>query len=188
MDSTNEPAAADAIPRLTSAAAAGDESAFRQLFAQYHGRVYRYALVVASGNETQARETAQEVFLRFHRHLQPFLSEEGLWAWLALAARSVLIDSSRSRARQLKLKDGFEQHILVDSSSGPDSALLPKLRSCFATLAPDERQLIEYFYSDKKSVQQISETMGTTYKAVESKLSRVRTKLRQLLLKSPNDE
>ena len=188
MDSTDEAAQADATLRITSAAAAGDEAAFRELFMLYHGRVYRYALVITSGDEARAREAAQEVFLRFHRHLQPFLSDERLWAWLTLVARNFLIDSSRSCARQLQLKDGFERHALTETSSDPDSPLLLKLRTCFNALANDERQLIEYFYSDQKSIRQISEVTGRTYKAVESKLTRVRAKLRQDLLRKPNDE
>ena len=188
MDSTDEQIRADAIPRLTAGAAAGDESAFRELFDRYHGRIYRYALVVASGDEALAGDAAQEVFLRLHRHLQPFLSQEGLWAWLTLAARSFLIDSSRTKARQIKLKDGLERHILTEPSSEADFTLLQKLKSCCSALDHDERQLIENFYSERKSIQQISEALGTTYKAVESKLTRIRAKLRQSLLKKTNDE
>jgi RNA polymerase sigma-70 factor (ECF subfamily) len=173
---------------LSSAAAAGDTSAFRELFDRYYGRVYRYALVAMSGDETQAREVVQEVFVRLHRYLQPFPSDMQLWFWLTRVARSVLVDLSRARARQLKLKSAVGAGPEDQSPSDTDATLLNMLTLCVKDLPEDDRRTIELFYFGQQSVQQIADAMTTTYKAVESKLGRIRSRLRQDLLEKLGHE
>jgi RNA polymerase sigma-70 factor, ECF subfamily len=184
--STDEPSGTDAVLRISTAAAAGDKSAFRELFDRYYGRVYRYVLVVASGDTNAAQEAAQEVFLRLHRHLQPFQSDERIWLWLTRAARSVLVDAHRTRLRQFKLKYAFEENAVTRAE--PEEVVLQELESCVNELTFEERQVVEHFYFGRESVQQISAAMGTTYKAVESRLSRIRAKLRQRLLEKLSHE
>jgi RNA polymerase sigma-70 factor, ECF subfamily len=183
LESTDEQSPGDVIWRLSIAASTGDDSAFRELFDRYYGRTYRYALVAASGDIYIAQETAHEVFVRLHRHLQPFQSDERIWSWLTHVARSVLVDFSRIRTRQLKLQLAFQVHAVADEEPDSDAFLLEKLASCINDLPEDERRLLESFYFGKQSIHQISDALGATYKAVESKLSRSKAKLRKSLLK-----
>ena len=62
------------------------------------------------------------------------------------------------------------------------------LTLCVKDLPEDDRRTIELFYFGQQSVQQIADAMTTTYKAVESKLGRIRSRLRQDLLEKLGHE
>jgi len=49
--------------RLAAAVARGDEAAFRDFYEHYHGRLLRFALVLAHGNETLAHDAVQAAFV-----------------------------------------------------------------------------------------------------------------------------
>jgi len=57
-----------------------------------------------------------------------------------------------------------------------------------ALLPPDERDLVEQKYFAQRAVREIANELQTTEKAVESKLSRVRKKLKDAVLADLNDE
>jgi RNA polymerase sigma factor (sigma-70 family) len=71
-----------------------------------------------------------------------------------------------------------------DDASG---ILLDRLRACLGRLAEDERRLIEGKYFEKKSVKTLAEEEKTTPKAVESRLGRIRAKLRDHLMERLSD-
>jgi RNA polymerase sigma factor (sigma-70 family) len=55
-------------------------------------------------------------------------------------------------------------------------------------LDPEDRVVLEKKYFEECSVREIAAELGTTEKAVESRLSRVRTKLKESVLKGLNHE
>jgi len=57
-----------------------------------------------------------------------------------------------------------------------------------ALLPPDEQKLVEQKYAARRSVREIADELETTEKAVESKLSRVRKKLKDAVLAELNHE
>ena len=87
--------------------AAGDEAAFREFHGRYLDRLYQFLLVVARGQETEAQEALQETLLRVVRHARAFDTEEALWDWLKVVARSAARDGGRKRHRYLALLSRF---------------------------------------------------------------------------------
>ena len=59
---------------------------------------------------------------------------------------------------------------------------MERLRGSISELDAAERSLIEEFYFEKKTQQEMAEERQTSSKAVESKLARIRQKLRTILL------
>src|SRR6476659_9081463 len=61
------PASVDsvALRELTAAIRHGDEAAFTRFYNLYSFRLYKYLLVIAKGNELEAREVLQIVVLKF---------------------------------------------------------------------------------------------------------------------------
>ena len=176
----------DDVEGLSAAAVAGDLAAFRLLFDRYYPRVYRYALTATQGNDSRAHEIAQETLLRFHRHLQVFTSNTRLWFWLSRVARSVLIDAIRVQERQRKLEESLKS---VEADEAPtDILLIQALNRCCADLSPADRNVVESFYFHRQSISDIAAALGTSYKATESKLGRIRARLRQDLMNRLNHE
>ena len=70
----------------------------------------------------------------------------------------------------------------------PEHQLGEILREALAALPPDERELIQAAYVDKRPLRELADEAGQTYKAVESRLARLRRKLKEQLLKELRHE
>ena len=68
-----------------------------------------------------------------------------------------------------------------DDRTDEDTILEAALEEAVKLLPDDEKQLLEWVYFNDLSQKQIAESTQTTPKAVESKLARVRQKLRNML-------
>jgi RNA polymerase sigma-70 factor (ECF subfamily) len=180
------------VDALTRAMARGDEAAYHAFYDTYFNRLLRYLLVVASGDEEAAREALQLTMVRVVRHVKTFETEAAFWGWLTVLARSAFTDQTRKRRRYLAFLERFTSHANVEhanrNDSQADEELRGRLEQSVALLPPDERQLIEQKYFSHRSVCEIAHELGTTNKAIESKLSRVRRKLKDAMLARLKDE
>jgi len=172
--------------------ARGDEAAFRAFYNAYFDRLLRYLFVVTCGNEEAAREALQLALVRVVRYVKMFDSEEKFWSWLTVLARSALMDESRKRRRYFAFLERFtrqqEAGPPVMDNSEADEQLRALLKSKLATLPEDERQLVKQKYVLRQSVREIADGQQTTEKSVESKLSRIRRKLKDAVLAELKNE
>jgi len=177
---------------LTRRMARGDETAYRLFYDAYFDRLLRYLLVVTGGNEEAAREALQLALVRVVRHVKAFDTEEKFWSWLTVLARSALADESRKRRRYFSFLERFTRHLqtgtVAPDSGEADDQLRALLASNLTALPADERQLVEQKYLLRQSVREIADGRQTTEKAVESKLSRVRRKLKDAVLTGLKNE
>jgi RNA polymerase sigma-70 factor (ECF subfamily) len=180
------------VAALTRAMAGGDETAYRIFYDSYFGRLLRYLLVVTGGNEETAREALQLALVRVVRHVKVFESEEKFWSWLTVLTRSALADESRKRRRYFAFLERFTRQQETGSAAmdngEADDQLRTLLERKLTALPADERQLVEQKYILRQSVREIADGRQTTEKAVESKLSRVRRKLKDAVLAELKNE
>jgi RNA polymerase sigma factor (sigma-70 family) len=180
----NKHATTSVIASLTRRLAAGEDDAFQQFQALYFDRLYRFLLVVAQGDETQAREALQETFVRVARHARIFEGEDAFWNWLRAVGRNAARDAGRKQRRYSALLERFTQR---SQSSAPsarqEDALAAALEECVGDLEPEDRRLLEGKYLDGQTIRELSVQEGSTEKAVESKLLRLRRQLREGILK-----
>ena len=173
------------VPGLTRRMSQGDEVAYRTFYDLYFNRLLRYLLVVTGGDEDAAREALQQTLLRVVRHVRPFDSEPALWSWLTVLARSSIVDEERKRRRYLSFLDRFFHRQQIEASAAADDTdaqLLALLEKHLAALPEDERQLVERKYLASASVKEIAADCEQSEKAVESRLVRIRKKLREAVL------
>src|SRR5690242_14629893 len=83
-------------PARTAAAQAGDRAAFERLMRQHERLVLTTALRLL-GNREDARDAAQEVFLRLYRNLAKVESARNLAGWLYRVTVNVCHDQRRKR-------------------------------------------------------------------------------------------
>ena len=180
------------IAVLTRAMAAGDETAYRIFYDAYFDRLLRYLLVVTGGNEDAAGEVLQLALVRVVRHVKAFETEEKFWSWLTVLARSALADESRKRRRYFAFLERFtrqqETRPAAMDNGEADECLRALLEGKLTALPVDERQLVEQKYILRRSVREIADGQQTTEKAVESRLSRVRQKLKDAVLAELKNE
>ena len=108
---------------------AGDTNAFEALVVAYQKQVYNLALRTV-GNEEDAADMTQEVFLRAYRALGTFRGESKFSVWLYRLTTNVCIDFLRSRRRHptvsLTASEDDEQpqfDLPADESVGPEQQL-----------------------------------------------------------------
>jgi RNA polymerase sigma factor (sigma-70 family) len=171
--------------------AEGDEMAWRIFYTAYFDRLWRYLLVAAAGNEDAAREALQATLLRVARYVKTFHDENAFWSWLTVLARSAFMDETKKRRRYFAFLDRFTRQSNVELAGAGDIQTDERLKNLLerhiALLSPDERQLVEQKYFLRRGVREIAEALQTTEKAVESKLSRVRKKLKDAILAGLNE-
>jgi RNA polymerase sigma-70 factor, ECF subfamily len=174
------------VVALTRRMVRGDEGAYRTFYEAYFDRLFRYLLVVTAGEEDAAREALQSALVRVVRHIKVFPSEAAFWGWLTLLARSALSDQNRKARRYLAFLDRFTWHTrtqqAVPDDSEADTRLAALLEGSLEALPFDERQLVEAKYLQRQSVREIARDLGLSEKAVESRLVRIRQKLRAAMV------
>jgi RNA polymerase sigma-70 factor (ECF subfamily) len=173
--------------RLAAAVARGDEAAFRQLYDRYQPRLFRLALVLGHGNESLAQDTVQSVFVTAAAKLRRVDGEEHLWNWLARVARQQLAKAWRQRQRDSAIVGMADLPECPDAVKS-DSVLEESLDTALQAMDVEERQLIEWFYFDRLSHQEIAGQLNATPKAVSSRLERARVKLRSLITRRLSHE
>ena len=75
----------------------GDELAWEALVRRFQGRVYGIALHYLRDAE-EARDLAQEIFVRVYRKLGTYRDEDAFLPWLLRVARNACIDHLRRQA------------------------------------------------------------------------------------------
>ena len=171
---------------LTRRMVRGEEAAYRTFYEAYFERLSRYLLVVTRGDEEAAREALQSALVRVVRHIKVFPSEVVFWSWLTVLARSALSDQTRKRRRYLAFLERFTWHSRMQQAARDDpeadARLVTNLESSLGALLFDERSLLEAKYYQRRSVREIAGDLGLSEKAVESRLVRVRQKLKAAIL------
>ncbi len=159
----------------------GDRDAFRVLYEIYGARVYSICLYFFHGNEADASDVTQEVFLKLFAGVAGFRGEAGFSTWLYRLVRNACLDSARrkSSAERRTAPPG------VDPVT-PEERLLDNLDSesvqfAVSSLPPKFRLPILLRYFDELSYEEMSKAMNCSMGTVASRLNRGHRMLSQLL-------
>jgi RNA polymerase sigma-70 factor (ECF subfamily) len=121
--------------RLVRQARGGDDRAFEQLVRRYRERILALALHI-TGNQSDADDVAQDVFLAAHRHLSGFQERAQFFTWIYRMAVNRSLNVRRSRRRRgetATLEDPrVERAVAVDAGGNPARAA--ELRQTYARL------------------------------------------------------
>lgn len=166
----------------------GELAAFEELVVKYERRVYCYAFRFMGNNE-DAHDLAQEVFLRAYRALPHFRGEAALLTWLLRITANACLDELRRRQRTetwlLSNTDEKEdgQSIFPAAAALPEQVLeTMELRRCLAQalqiLTEAHRTVIILHDLQGYTYKEIAELLHCSIGTVKSRLCRGRTKLR----------
>jgi RNA polymerase sigma-70 factor (ECF subfamily) len=169
---------------LRSAVLAGDEQAWRSLYAEAFDGLRAYVHWRCAGLRDLADEVVQETWLTAVRRIRAFEPECGSFAaWLRGIAANVVRNHLRRRVHrngQLLRED--------QATTGPADAPLEKreeaerIARALAELPEDYEMVLRSKYLDGQRVVEIAEARGETPKAVESLLTRARQAFREAYL------
>jgi len=101
---------------------AGDLDAFEELYAAHAGKLFSVACRML-GNQSDAEDILQEIFLSAHRKLDGFRGDAALGTWLYRLAMNQCLDHLRSRAaRTSQVTDVLDDEPALDEAGSPGLA------------------------------------------------------------------
>ena len=172
------------VASLTAGIRAGNEEAFREFHKLYFDRLYQFLLVVARGNEAEARDALQETLLRVIRHARKFDSEDAFWSWLKVVARNAARDAGRKQCRYFNLVAKIRAAFRNSCSQRQLNSAARRFARRKSGGTAHERPRIDPGKIPARRNRQRTRrrSRGLTEKAAESLLLRVRQRIREFIL------
>lgn len=188
VDETDDP-----VVGLILRAQSGDHAAFDQIIVSHQRRVIALAWRML-GNPEDARDAAQETFLRVYKHLNRFDPAQDFSGWLYRIAVNVCRDLARKRrGNQASLEAEIEAGKIAEPISPHNTeaaALIAQehaiLRRALATLSEKERAAIVLRDLEGLPTEEVARILGSSPTTVRSQISSARVKIkafRERLLK-----
>jgi RNA polymerase sigma-70 factor (ECF subfamily) len=178
---------------LARAAARGDKLAFGRLV-DLHKRAVFGLCVRLLRDQEEARDAAQETFVRAYGAVGTYDAGQPFAPWLLRIARNHCLDQLRRRvpaAAQLRLdaepEDGSPARELADTEAPAADALLERaqtrvvLEAAVAQLPPNYREVVHLFHVEHLSYREIATTLDVPIGTVMTWLHRARGRLREAL-------
>lgn len=172
------------LRRLVQQAQAGDQRAFTDLVTWHQRRVISIAWRIL-GNEADALDAAQEVFLRLHRYLRSFRSDEDFGGWLYRLVVNACHDTRKKRPAHLSYEAEAARGTFAALASGDDvegRAIVLEderlLAAALDTLSEKERAALVLRDLEGLSTEQVAEVLGSSPSTVRSQICLGRAKLR----------
>lgn len=169
--------------RWVAAARAGDREALAELVRHHQDAVYHLALRLLDDPE-EARDVAQEAFVRALTHLDRFDPGRPFRPWILRIAANLAQDRlRRARRRPLPLREDLQA---AGEEGDPASAAIRRadvaaLRHALAALPADYRLLVVLAHLQGRSYREIMEITGLSLTLVKNRLYRARLMLRRFL-------
>lgn len=171
----------------------GNMQAFAVLVDRHKGRVYRTLFQVV-GDDQDAQDLAQEVFLKVYRNLSGYRGDAAFTTWLHRLTLNLAFDWLRARKRrplQVPLSPPGDQEDrpvleLASPEEGPEETALREdrrrqLREAISELPPDYREVVILHHIHHLSYQQIADRIGAPVRTIETRLYRARNMLKKVL-------
>lgn len=168
--------------------ALGDMASLEALYEQHKIKVFRLALSML-GDIHLAEDVTQETFLRIQEHASTYCRDVSEAAWITTIARNLSYDYLRRRGREIShsleqepgskspLVNALEQHAAERSDSISDLYYL----NLVATLAPEEREIVNLRILADLSWKEIGRIMELKADACRKRYKRALEKLKDKL-------
>lgn len=183
---------------LVEALAGGDESALNALMDRYQEPIFHF-IYRHVFNDEDARDLAQEVFVRLFFNVGKFKPEAKFSTWLYQIALNLCRDHAKSRrSRQaartdsLSAREHDDEHatrdVAIERRTPSDDALthekLAALEEGMAALPHDLRTALALTTFEQRSHQECAALLKTTPKAIETRVYRARRILADWMTKA----
>lgn len=174
----------------------GDRLAFRALVEKYQRRVYSLAFGFVRDPD-EARDIAQEAFLKVFRHLDTFHGNANFYTWLYRITVNLCIDLRRKSGRTSKSE--FDERIAHEDAGSPADCLSPKrlgfdpmrelhnarlrekLQAGLATLSEMHRSVLVLREVEGLSYREIADVLECPEGTVMSRLFHARKQMQEYL-------
>ena len=175
------PAEDQRVSALVDAARHGSSDAFGELVDHYRKPVVRLAYSLTRDAD-EAKDIAQDAFLRAYRRLESFRPDRPFSRWLFVIARNASLDAirRRRRAQALPPADGA-----VLEPSPEDWAMrnaeVERVREALESLPEHYRVVLELYYTSGLRYREIADVLAIPIGTVKTYIARAKRRLRDEL-------
>lgn len=162
---------------LVEAALRGEEHAFASLVERYERQVYWIAYDVLLDRE-EARDVAQETFIRVHAALERFDLNRDFLNWIYRIARNLAIDALRRRRRRALPAEDLT-HVPLPDAGGPELDLESRVGRVLAELPVEYRLALTMREFHGMTPREIAAATDCSYPTARWRLHRARNLFRK---------
>ena len=177
-----------ALALLIERATAGDTAAFEQIMIHSQQRVMAMSWRIL-GNEADARDASQEVFLRVYKYLGRFKQDQDFFAWVYRITVNVCRDMLKKRRHEsdrFRPLDADASEAVLEIPFGHDDAEQTLIQAqrrelisrAIATLPFKERASIVLRDVEGLSTDEVARVLKSSSTTVRSQISSARRKIR----------
>lgn len=164
----------------------GETAAFEHLVNRYKDMAFSIARRVCA-NAEDAEEVAQDAFMKAYQALDKFKQESKFSTWLYRIVTNTAISSTRKKKIAMAsldetLVENFSEDEIQENLNQFSSEEQSRyVKEAMQQLHPQDALLINMFYTDELSIEEVSEVTGLSQANVKVRLHRIRKKLYVLL-------
>jgi RNA polymerase sigma-70 factor (ECF subfamily) len=166
---------------LVTLARAGSSEAFDELMGRYQAPVTRLTYRLTRDAD-EAKDIAQDAFLRAYRRLETFHPDRPFARWLFVIARNASLDAIRRRRRAAALPASDQ----LPAELGPEDYALrndeaERVQHALDELPEHYRSVLQLYYVSGFRYREIADALGIPLGTVKTYLSRAKRRLREEL-------
>jgi RNA polymerase sigma-70 factor (ECF subfamily) len=168
-------------PELVARTRDGDETAFCALVDHYRPIVFRWAIAL-SGDEDDAEDITQEVFVRVHRKLWTFRNDGSFDAWLYRVTRRVVFrmrPATPAPAERIIAADPYitDPGVRVDRQRA-----VAVIQTIAATLPMRQREVFVLCDIEERTPAEVARMLDMKDVSVRASLFKARSSIRRTIL------
>lgn len=172
----------------------GNKNALEKLIIKYEKKVYNIAYQIF-GNEHDANDMAQEVFIKVYKSLHKFNFKSTFSTWIYRITVNTCIDEYRKKSKNskveymdetIKQQDSIIQKQFIDKGLTPEEEIIKNenikfVRESIDELKEDYRIIIILRDIKGYSYENIADILDISIGTVKSRISRARSKLKKII-------
>jgi len=159
-------------------------STFVSLITQHQGDVWAFILTLMPGH-SDAQDVLQKTNIVLWQKREEFIIGTNFRAWALTCARFTVMDHLK-RLKTDKIRY-FDDELIqtmaseITERAGASNPRLEVLEQCLQKLRPQDRELIEFRYSQDGKLDQYASQLGRSVSALSVSLHRLRSQLRKCI-------
>ena len=171
--------------QLMARAAAGNDTAFEELYRRYARRLKGFFFMQVGGDEELAADSTHDVFLRAYEARTRYQEGSNFRTWIFTIAYNICRNHYRNNAYEAQLLASLDAEPISEGQIEVemDAAVLDEaLQQVLSELPAPLHQIFSLHYQEELTIPQVAEIVGVPAGTVKSRLHKTMTIIRKRLI------